>query len=101
MPTLMIYYVCCHQYKGPLQHRLYPKESLDDPHYLPSHLRNLYYFRFQGLDDEIEFVKYILKEARVLETADLILQDKKLKESVLKKLVTFPRCSQTCLLAVE
>lgn len=97
----MIYYVCCHQWKGPLQHRFYPKESLDDPHYLPLHLRSLYYFIFQGLEHEIEFVKYILKEARVLETAELILQDKKLKESVLKKLLMFPRCSQTCLLAVE
>ena len=57
----MIYYVCCHQYKGPLQHRLYPKESPDDPHYLRLHLRSLYYFRFQGLEHEIEFVKYILK----------------------------------------
>ena len=53
------------------------------------------------MKDEEEFVKYILKEARVLKTATIQVYRGKSKENVLKKLSMFPRRSTTCLLRVE
>ena len=49
----------------------------------------------------MEFVKYVLKEARVLKTATIEVSCGRSKESVIEKLSMFPRCSTTCLLRVE
>uniref|UniRef100_A0A7N2MKF8 F-box domain-containing protein n=1 Tax=Quercus lobata TaxID=97700 RepID=A0A7N2MKF8_QUELO len=75
-----------------------------EPQYYPDNLSSLtsFYFRdFLGEKDEVELVKYILKEARVLKTATIEVSSGRSKESVLEKLSMFPRCSTTCLLRVE
>ncbi|XP_075668898.1 F-box/LRR-repeat protein At3g26922-like isoform X2 [Castanea sativa] len=77
------------------------KELQYDRDYLSSHLTSFYYGGFEDLKDEEEFVKYILKEARVLKTATIQVYRGKSKENVLEKLSMFPRRSTTCLLRVE
>ncbi|XP_050248783.1 uncharacterized protein LOC126696038 [Quercus robur] len=62
------------------------KEPQYDRDYLSSHLTSFYYGGFEGLKDEEEFVKYILKEARVLKTATIQVYRGKSKENVLEKL---------------
>ena len=99
--TLMICCVCCHQEYTYDKSNLCWKEPQYDRDYLSSHLTSFYYGGFQGLKDEEEFVKYILKEARVLKTATISVCDTALKESVIEELSKFPRSSTTCLLTVE
>ena len=53
------------------------------------------------MEHEVKFIKYILKEARILNTVKIRVSDLHSKESVLKKLSIFPRHSSTCLLTVE
>ena len=96
----MICCVCCHQDYDIVETNLYRKE----PQYNPDNLSSLtsFYFRdFFGDKDQVELVKYVLKEARVLKTATIEVSREELKESVLEKLSMFPRCSTTCLLRVE
>ncbi len=69
-----------------------------EPHSLFSHLTTFY---FKGLKYEKEFVKFILKEARVLETLTIDTYFLKLRERVFEELSKFPRRSSTCLLEVE
>ena len=99
--TLLICCVCCHQEYTYDKSNLCWKEPQYDRDYLPSHLTSFYYGGFEGLKDEEEFVKYILKEARVLKTATIQVYRGKSKENVLEKLSMFPRRSTTCLLRVE
>ena len=49
----------------------------------------------------MEFLKYVLKEARGLKTTTISAGNIKLKESVLKELSMIPRRSITCLLKVN
>ena len=98
--TLMICCVCCHQEYTYDKSNLCWKEPQYDRDYLPSDLTSFNYGGFEGLKDE-EFVKYILKEARVLKTATIQVYRGKSKENVLEKLSMFPRRSTTCLLRVE
>ncbi|KAL0000860.1 hypothetical protein SO802_014641 [Lithocarpus litseifolius] len=61
-------------------------------------------FSFDGyeeLEDEVEFVKYVLNEARLLNTMAIKIEAKHLKRSVLQRLSMFPRQSTTCLINVE
>ena len=61
-----------------------------------------FYFRdIDGSEYEMEFLKYILKEARGLKTTTISAGNIKLKESVLKELSMIPRRSMTCLLKVN
>ncbi|KAK4576678.1 hypothetical protein RGQ29_027286 [Quercus rubra] len=83
-----------------VESNLYWKEPQYDPANLSS-LTSFYYRGFKGLNDEVELVKYVLKEARVLKTATFQVSSGESKESVLDKLSMFPRCSTTCLLRVE
>ncbi|XP_030928363.1 putative FBD-associated F-box protein At3g50710 [Quercus lobata] len=83
-----------------VESNLYWKEPQYDPANLSS-LTSFYYRGFKGLNDEVELVKYVLKEARVLKTATFQVSSGESKESVLEKLSMFPRCSTTCLLRVE
>ena len=96
----MICCVCCHQGNDFVESNLYWKEPLYDPANLSS-LTSFYYRGFKGLNDEVELVKYVLREARVLKTATFQVSSGESKESVLDKLSMFPRCSTTCLLRVE
>ncbi|KAL0000856.1 hypothetical protein SO802_014637 [Lithocarpus litseifolius] len=60
-------------------------------------------FSFDGyeeLEDEVEFVKYVLNEARLLNTMTIKIEAKHLKRSVLQRLSMFPRQS-TCQINVE
>ena len=66
----------------------------------PRHTNRLCYRGFEGLESEVEFLKYILRHARVLKTITIQVSGKELKGNVLEKLSMFPRCS-TCLLTVE
>ena len=96
----MICCVCCHQDYDYVGRNLHWKEPQYNPDNLSS-LTTFYFRRFWGEKDEVEFVKYVLKEARVLKTATFQVSSGESKESVLEKLSTFPRCSTTCLLRVE
>ena len=96
----MICCVCCHQGNDFVESNLYWKEPQYD-HANLSSLTSFYYRGFKGLNDEVELVKYILKEARVLKTATFQVSSGESKESVLDKLSMFPRCSTICLLRVE
>ena len=96
--TLMNCYVCCHQSTGSL---LGWKKSPNDPLFLSSHLTTFYLREVKGLEHEMEFVKYILKEAGVLKSAKIRVGNIKLKEIVREKLSKIPRRSMTCLLTVK
>ncbi|KAL4619107.1 hypothetical protein ACB092_06G056000, partial [Castanea dentata] len=94
-------------YPGDKEHYHNSEEKLcwtEPPHdagYLSSHLTTFYFEGFEGLEHEVDFVKYILKEARVLKKIKINVTDRQSKESVLEKLSRFPRHSTTCLLIVE
>ena len=96
----MIYCVCCHQDYEIIESNLYREEPQYDPDNLSS-LTSFYFRDFFGLNGEVELVKYVLKEARVLKTATFEVSSGESKEGVLEKLSMFPRCSTTCLLRVE
>ncbi|XP_065617687.1 F-box/LRR-repeat protein At3g26922 isoform X2 [Quercus suber] len=100
-PNLEVLYVT-HKSHGYLKHNVCWKEPLDDPNNLTSCLTSFCYKGF-GFEHELEFVKYILKEARVLKKATIHVRghDRKLKGSIVKKISRFPRCSMTCLLTVN
>ena len=97
----MICCVCCHQKYTYDKSNLCWKEPQYDRDNLPSHLTSFYYGGFEGLKDEEEFVKYILKEEGVLKSAKIRVGDIKLKEIVREKLSKIPRRSMTCLLTVK
>lgn len=75
---------------------------MDDPGYLSSRLTTFKFNGFEGFEHEMEFVKYIINEARSLKTMTINVSDKQLKESILEELLMFSRInSTTCLLTVE
>ncbi|KAL0000852.1 hypothetical protein SO802_014633 [Lithocarpus litseifolius] len=76
-------------------------EPPDGPGCLSLHLTTFNFNGFEELEHEVEFIKYILKEARALNRVTIKVSDLHSKESVLKKLSIFPRQSSTCLLTVE
>ena len=97
---LLLYCVYCHQdyyYKN----QLCWMEPPNGPGCLSSHLTTFNFNGFEELEHEVIFIKYILKEARVLNTVTIRVSDLHSKESVLKKLSIFPRHSSTCILTVE
>jgi hypothetical protein len=100
LTLIIICCVCCHQSCDFFEHDLGWKQPPDDLDNLLSHLKSLCYRGFEGLESEVEFLKYILKHARVLKTVTIQVSGKELKGNVLEKLSMFPRCS-TCLLTVE
>ncbi|XP_075665777.1 F-box/LRR-repeat protein At3g26922-like [Castanea sativa] len=86
---------------GPTGSLLGWKKSPNDPLFLSSHLTTFYLREVKGLEHEMEFVKYILKEAGVLKSAKIRVGNIKLKEIVREKLSKIPRRSMTCLLTVK
>ncbi|KAK4576186.1 hypothetical protein RGQ29_026935 [Quercus rubra] len=77
-------------------------EPSDDPGYLSSRLTTFKFNGFEGLEHEMEFVKYIINEARSLKTVTINVFDKQSKGSILEELSMFSRInSTTCLLTVE
>ncbi|KAL0000859.1 hypothetical protein SO802_014640 [Lithocarpus litseifolius] len=56
---------------------------------------------YQELEHEVEFVKYVLSEERLLNAMTIKIYDKHLKESLLQRLSMFPRQSTKCLITVE
>ena len=68
---------------------------------LSSRLTTFNFNGFEELEHEVEFIKYILKEAIVLNTITIKVSALHSKESVLNKLSMFPRHSITCLLTVK
>ena len=46
---------------------------------------------YEDLEDEVEFVKYVLNEARLLNTMTIKIEAKHLKRSVLQRLSMFPK----------
>ncbi|KAK4585828.1 hypothetical protein RGQ29_023156 [Quercus rubra] len=87
--------------KGRTQ-KLYWTEPPNDPNSLLSHLTTFYFRGYKGLKHEVDFVKFILKEARVLKAMRIeVHHHSKLKKSVFEELSIFPRRSSTCLLSVK
>ena len=68
------------------------------PKCLTSHLQSFYFLGFRSLDHELELVKYILNNVKVLKTMGIQtgLSDFEENFLILKKLSEFPRCSLTC-----
>ena len=98
---LLLYCVCCPHQDYYYKNQLCWMEPPDGPGCLSSHLTTFNFNGFEELEHEVKFIKYILKEARVLNRATIKVSDLHSKESVLKKLSIFPRQSSTCLLTVE
>ena len=98
---LLLYCVCCPHQDYYYKNQLCWMEPPDGPCCLSSHLTTFNFNGFEELEHEVEFIKYILKEARVLNRVTIKVSDLHSKESVLKKLSIFPRQSSTCLLTVE
>ena len=101
MYGLLLYCVCCPHQDYYYKNQLCWMEPPDGPGCLSSHLTTFNFNGFEELEHEVKFIKYILKEARVLNRATIKVSDLHSKESVLKKLSIFPRQSSTCLLTVE
>ena len=76
-------------------------ERPDGSGYLSSRLKTFNFNGYEELEHEVQFIKYILKEAIVLNSITIKVSAQHSKESVLKKLSMFPRLSTTCLLTVE
>ena len=76
-------------------------EPPDGSGYLSSRLTAFNFNGYEELEHEVQFIKYILKEAIVLNSITIKVSAQHSKESVLKKLSMFPRLSTTCLLTVE
>lgn len=92
---------CHHQIAKGRTQKLYWTEPPNDPNSLLSHLTTFYFRGYKGLKHEVDFVKFILKEARVLETVTIDTYFLKLRERVFEELSKFPRRSSTCVLEVE
>ena len=98
----MIYCVCFQQHFHFNEDELCWTEPSDDPGYLSSRLTTFKFNGFEGLEHEMEFVKYIINEARSLKTVTINVFDKQSKGSILEELSMFSRInSTTCLLTVE
>ncbi|XP_030974165.1 putative F-box/FBD/LRR-repeat protein At5g56810 [Quercus lobata] len=81
--------------------QLCSSEPPKDPNALSSHLTTFYFRGYSGIENEVEFVKFILKESRLLKTMTVEVESYMSEEGVLEKLSTFPRSSSTCLLTVK
>ena len=93
---------CHHQIAKGRTQKLYWTEPPNDPNSLLSHLTTFYFRGYKGLKHEVDFVKFILKEARVLKAMRIeVHHHSKLKKSVFEELSIFPRRSSTCLLSVK
>ena len=97
----MVYCVCFQQHFHFNEDELCWTEPSDDPGYLSSRLTTFKFNGFEGLEHEMEFVKYIINEARSLKTITINVSDKRLKESIIEELLMFSRINPTCLLTVE
>jgi hypothetical protein len=78
---------------------------INEPHTVPECLSSqLTTFNFEGFvwaEDELEVVRYILKNARFLKklTITSSLPDSDVKLHLLKELLVFPKCSSKCKIA--
>nr|XP_023909453.1 FBD-associated F-box protein At5g60610-like [Quercus suber]POF14456.1 f-box/fbd/lrr-repeat protein [Quercus suber] len=81
--------------------QLCSSEPPKDPNSLSSHLTTFYFRGYNGIENEVEFVKFILKESRLLKTMTVEVDRYMPKEGVLEELSMFPRSSSTCLLTVK
>lgn len=70
--------------------QLCSSEPPKDPNSLSSHLTTFYFRGYSGIENEVEFVKFILKESRLLKTMTVEVGYMP-KEGVLEKLSMFPR----------
>ncbi|XP_050262884.1 F-box/LRR-repeat protein At4g14103-like isoform X3 [Quercus robur] len=78
------------------------KKPLDVPECLSSHLTTCHYKGFSG--HVMELVEQILKESKVLKTMKITFNsdlDSKEKLRIHKKIMKFPRTSQTCQIAFD
>ncbi|XP_030931996.1 putative F-box/FBD/LRR-repeat protein At4g26350 [Quercus lobata] len=97
-PNLEVLVLDKHYYR---KNQLCCMEPPDGSGCLSSRLTTFNFNGYEELEHEVEFIKYILKEAIVLNTITIKISALHSKESVLKKLSMFPRHSTTCLLTVE
>ncbi|XP_030930610.1 F-box/LRR-repeat protein At3g26922-like [Quercus lobata] len=97
-PNLEVLVLDKHYYR---KNQLCWMEPPDGSGCLSSRLTTFNFNGFEELGHEAEFIKYILKEAIILNTITIKVSALHSKESVLKKLSMFPRHSTTCLLTVE
>ncbi|KAF3947681.1 hypothetical protein CMV_026216 [Castanea mollissima] len=83
------------------ENRLCWMELPDAPGCLSSGLTTFNFDGFENLEHEVKFVKYILKEARALNTMTIKIPAKLSKEDVFETLSMFPGLSTTCLITTS
>lgn len=76
-------------------------ELPDAPGCLSSRLTTFDFDGFENLEHEVKFVKYILKEARALNTMTIKIPAELSKEDVFHTLSMFPGLSTTCLITTS
>ena len=76
-------------------------KPLNVPKCLSSQLTTFHYKGFGWAEDELEFVRYILKNARFLKKLTITSKfpDSNVKLHLLKDLLRFPKLSRTCKIA--
>nr|POE75319.1 f-box/fbd/lrr-repeat protein [Quercus suber] len=86
-------------YHSDFKRHYHLKEEFYVPECLSSHLTTFYYKGFSGHGIEMELVRYVLKEAKVLKTMKITVKSNlgsKVKHRIHKKLMNFQRSSRTC-----
>ena len=86
-------------YHSDFKRHYHLKEEFYVPECLSSHLTTFYYKGFSGHGIEMELVRYVLKEAKVLKTMKITVESNlgsKAKHRIHKKLMNFRRSSRTC-----
>ncbi|XP_050271678.1 F-box/LRR-repeat protein At4g14103-like isoform X2 [Quercus robur] len=86
-------------YRSDFKRHYHLKEEFYVPECLSSHLTTFYYKGFSGHGIEMELVRYVLKEAKVLKTMKITIESNlgsKAKHRIHKKLMNFRRSSRTC-----
>ncbi|KAL4619108.1 hypothetical protein ACB092_06G056100 [Castanea dentata] len=83
------------------ENRLCWMELPDATGCLSSGLTTFNFDGFENLEHEVKFVKYILKEARALNTMTIKIPAKLSKEDVFETLSMFPGLSPTCLITTS
>nr|POE61231.1 f-box/fbd/lrr-repeat protein [Quercus suber] len=86
-------------YHSDFKRHYHLKEEFYVPECLSSHLTTFFYKGFSGHGIEMELVRYVLKEAKVLKTMKITVESNlgsKVKHRIHKKLMNFQRSSRTC-----
>jgi hypothetical protein len=66
-----------------------------------SHLRSCVIINFNGLEDDLQFATYILRNARLLQVMSIHVPNKSSKHLIWEEVSSYPRISTGCKLFVD